>query len=216
MAVSDISDLDLKLFAAEATQSNPENMSENGGVSGENGGELEVKTPLPISQRKLDDSPKTESLMLPPTQSKRGRKRAGEGDELAVVLEPENNPDWLPAGWTVVKRTRPGGKSAGSKDTYYLEPITNLQFRSKREVLEYIETGIRRSHKKLKNNENNVRTTPLKIPQPNFDVESCPETIKWFGVTSNSWNPFIGEEMVPEHIRLQWAAMFNPFAHNYE
>ncbi|KAF9599290.1 hypothetical protein IFM89_036588 [Coptis chinensis] len=133
--------------------------------------------------------------------------------DLAVVLDPEKNPDWLPPDWKVVTRTRPNGKSAGTKDTYYYEPIKNRQFRSKREVLEYIagKTSAR-SHKKSKNNEETASSLSMKSSQPiKVDLDSPPEKVKWvLGNSSGiSWMPFIGDEWVPEHIKLGWAEMFN-------
>ncbi|KAJ7521345.1 hypothetical protein O6H91_19G049000 [Diphasiastrum complanatum] len=56
----------------------------------------------------------------------------------ARIIKP---PDWLPDGWTAEIRTREMGNTAGTKDKYYVDPTTGRRFRSKNEVMEYVETG---------------------------------------------------------------------------
>eukprot|EP00249_Psilotum_nudum_P020021 c27524_g1_i1 orf=799-2280(-) len=51
------------------------------------------------------------------------------------------SPDWLPPGWITEVKTRKSGSTAGSKDKYYLEPVSCHRFRSKNEVLRYLQTG---------------------------------------------------------------------------
>ncbi|KAF5188275.1 hypothetical protein FRX31_022137, partial [Thalictrum thalictroides] len=98
---------------------------------------------------------------------------------------------------------------------YYREPIKGRKFRSKREVLEFVHNGGAhgRSPKRLKNKEDSPNTLPSKSSQArpiNFDSDE--QKVRWVrgNSTGNSWMPFIGDEMVPEHIRLQWATMYNP------
>jgi hypothetical protein len=46
-------------------------------------------------------------------------------------------PPWLPEGWTAVLRTR----ESGSKDKYYVDPVSQRRFRSKTEVNYFLQTG---------------------------------------------------------------------------
>ncbi|WZZ31452.1 hypothetical protein YC2023_014853 [Brassica napus] len=60
---------------------------------------------------------------------------------------------WLPPGWRVEDKVRASGATAGSVDKYYLEPITGRKFRSRTEVLYYLEHGTtpKKGSKKAKN-----------------------------------------------------------------
>lgn len=222
--VPGLTDLDLKLASAEVSLSTPtpnpdpktpQNESLGGVMQNgqelpptENGGlsELEVKTPMPISQKPVSG---THSA-----PSKRGRKRKGEEDHRGVLLPAVQNPAWLPNKWRVKTIIRDHGKSAGSKDTYYIEEETKHQFRSKKEVLEYLATGVRRPNKRLKNGDETVNAAPLMISEPSSESGTAPEKVTWAFENSGEsfWMPFIAEARVPEHIRLAWAAMYNPFS----
>ncbi|XP_047319129.1 methyl-CpG-binding domain-containing protein 5-like [Impatiens glandulifera] len=57
------------------------------------------------------------------------------------VSAPER-PDWLPEGWGFDFRIRNSGVSAGTYDRYYIDPVSNRRFRSKKEVEHYLETGM--------------------------------------------------------------------------
>ncbi|CAA0841323.1 Methyl-CpG-binding domain-containing protein 5 [Striga hermonthica] len=56
-------------------------------------------------------------------------------DEMSV------RPSWLPEGWEMSLRVRASGNSAGFIDRYYIEPTGQRKFRSKNEVLHFLETG---------------------------------------------------------------------------
>ncbi|MCO5606492.1 hypothetical protein L7F22_060680 [Adiantum nelumboides] len=51
------------------------------------------------------------------------------------------SPDWLPAGWITEVKTRMAGSTAGTTDKYYKDPVTGRRFRSKNEVLSFLQTG---------------------------------------------------------------------------
>lgn len=51
------------------------------------------------------------------------------------------SPDWLPAGWITEVKTRMAGSTAGTTDKYYKDPVTGRRFRSKNEVLNFLQTG---------------------------------------------------------------------------
>ncbi|RZC78764.1 hypothetical protein C5167_002953 [Papaver somniferum] len=62
--------------------------------------------------------------------------------------ESQTRLDWLPEGWEIEQKERKNGASAGNFDKYYVEPAQEgrrrRKFRSKNEVLEFLETGRRR------------------------------------------------------------------------
>nr|7FEO_A Chain A, Methyl-CpG-binding domain-containing protein 5 [Arabidopsis thaliana]7FEO_B Chain B, Methyl-CpG-binding domain-containing protein 5 [Arabidopsis thaliana] len=49
--------------------------------------------------------------------------------------------NWLPPDWRTEIRVRTSGTKAGTVDKFYYEPITGRKFRSKNEVLYYLEHG---------------------------------------------------------------------------
>ncbi|KAF5180719.1 hypothetical protein FRX31_029694, partial [Thalictrum thalictroides] len=94
---------------------------------------------------------------------------------------------------------------------YYIDPETGRRFWSKREVREYVKNGGAqgtegRPYKRLKTNKKDTaKTMPSKsseaIPPINFDDDE--PLLEIYGY-------LIVEQRVPENIRLQWAAMYNP------
>ncbi|XP_030447253.2 methyl-CpG-binding domain-containing protein 5-like [Syzygium oleosum] len=166
---------------------------------------------------------------VPPTP-----ENAGSADDPSsrrktrVVLS--ETPDWLPAGWYVEDRVRTSGVTAGTRDKYYCDPVSHRVFRSKKEVLYFLETGFSRKKKKMENADANNdvgnssankaqaetsggqrqkkagRAPPL--PPSTFDWKNCPDQVKWVlkDASTNTWIPHINNEEVPESIRKEWAA----------
>ncbi|KAF5178487.1 methyl-CpG-binding domain-containing protein [Thalictrum thalictroides] len=142
-------------------------------------------------------------------------------DSVKLPDQPERL-EWLPPGWLMETKIRYKGESIGHKDKYYIDPETGRRFRSKREVQEYVKNGGAqgtegRPYKRLKTNKKDTaKTMPSKsseaIPPINFDDDEPPEKVRWVlgNSTGDLWIPFIGEQRVPENIRLQWATMYNP------
>ncbi|KAL6341644.1 hypothetical protein AAG906_032765 [Vitis piasezkii] len=144
------------------------------------------------------------SAPLSESQPRRGRKRASEATASMASVERE---DWLPPGWIVEGRVRSSGASAGSRDKYFIEPITGRRFRSKKEVRYYLETGEVR--KKPKKNPDNSPEKGTKSPPLNFNFEDVPDTVKWVRTgSSEGWTPFINGQEVPESSKRDWAAAF--------
>ncbi|KAB2050472.1 hypothetical protein ERO13_A13G227300v2 [Gossypium hirsutum] len=54
------------------------------------------------------------------------------------VVAPET---WLPPGWLIEDRVRTSGATAGLVDKYYVDPTSGRKFRSKKEVLYFLENG---------------------------------------------------------------------------
>ncbi|MCO5601147.1 hypothetical protein L7F22_055266 [Adiantum nelumboides] len=71
-------------------------------------------------------------------------------------VEVVESPDWLPKGWITELKTRSTGGSAGSKDKYYFDPVSNRRCRSQKEVFSLLETG------KLGRYKRKIKTQPVK------------------------------------------------------
>ncbi|CAN8248475.1 unnamed protein product [Cochlearia groenlandica] len=150
------------------------------------------------------------------TESK-SRKRAAPGD---------NN--WLPPGWRVEDKVRTSGATAGSVDKYYYEPITGRKFRSRTEVLYYLEHGTsKKGGKRAENTDSHsdhfgggqgsyrstrkAKEPPPPPPRPlNFDFENPPEKVSWSMIDSGeeAWTPFVGEDKVQDSMRQDWCNAF--------
>ncbi|KAK6144191.1 hypothetical protein DH2020_021011 [Rehmannia glutinosa] len=61
--------------------------------------------------------------------------------------EMAKRPSWLPEDWKIDLKVRSSGASAGLIDRYYVEPTGQRKFRSKNEVLHFLETGNKKKRK---------------------------------------------------------------------
>ncbi|KAI5059107.1 hypothetical protein GOP47_0025426 [Adiantum capillus-veneris] len=90
-------------------------------------------------------------------------KTANKSLSFPRAVEVITSPDWLPEGWVTELKTRGSGNSAGSKDKYYVDPISHRRFRSRKEVIAYLERG------KSKLNDDGPETSPVKkFPTPDL------------------------------------------------
>ncbi|OMO67764.1 Methyl-CpG DNA binding protein [Corchorus capsularis] len=134
------------------------------------------------------------------------------------VVPPET---WLPAGWLVEDRVRTSGATAGTVDKYYVDPSSGCKFRSKKEVLYYLETGTKRKKgtetssgceevPPVVSSGKKQKKTPKKQKPLNFDFHNVPEKVNWLltNASADSWTPFLGDGQVPESTRQDWAAAF--------
>ncbi|CAN6692692.1 unnamed protein product [Malus baccata var. baccata] len=128
---------------------------------------------------------------------------------------------WLPQGWSVQEKVRSSGATAGSTDRYYIDPVSGRRFRSKIEVLRFLETG---TAKKAKTENASVDKTSVegsgsqkkksstkpKTSALNFDYNNVPEKVEWVltATSGESWTPFIDNKKVPESTSKEWAAAF--------
>ncbi|VVB16585.1 unnamed protein product [Arabis nemorensis] len=143
----------------------------------------------------------------------KSRKRAAPGD------------NWLPPGWKVEDKIRTSGATAGSVDKYYYEPVTGQRFRSRNEVLYYLEHGTsKKGARKAANTDfrsdqfegqgskKSVRKAKEPPPPPplNFDFESPPEKVSWAMTKAGeeAWTPFIGDDKVQDSVRRDWVTAF--------
>ncbi|KAK4606486.1 hypothetical protein RGQ29_000635 [Quercus rubra] len=138
---------------------------------------------------------------------------------------PAPAPDWLPAGWTVEDRVRSSGVTAGTVDRYYFHSVSGSRFRSKKEVLYFLETGTKRKTRKPSENSDadtmgsggqkqkksatKAKTFPLK-----FDFSNVPEKVQWVltDFSKGSWAPFTGDKKVPQTTVQEWEAAFTAFS----
>ncbi|KAK4850213.1 hypothetical protein QYF36_004832 [Acer negundo] len=93
--------------------------------------------------------PTTKTQPPPPSQEDLTPEVQQQQDELPCPPPQQPQQDlraaaWLPAGWSIKKRTRVNGASAGNKDKYYLSP-EGRKFRSRNAVEAYLsgqDTGV--------------------------------------------------------------------------
>ncbi|KAF8094816.1 hypothetical protein N665_0352s0024 [Sinapis alba] len=136
--------------------------------------------------------------------------------------------NWLPPGWRVEDKVRTSGATAGAVDKYYLEPITGRKFRSRTEVLYYLEHGTtpKKGSKKAKNTGSNPdhlegkgskkssikakEQPPPPLPPLKFDFENAPEKVSWCmeNAGDEAWIPFVGDDKVQDSVRRDWGSAF--------
>ncbi|KAK8581552.1 hypothetical protein V6N12_071771 [Hibiscus sabdariffa] len=136
------------------------------------------------------------------------------------VVPPET---WLPVGWLIEDRVRSSGATAILVDKYYVDPSSGRKFRSKKEVLYYLETGTPQPKKKkgtetsgsedvgTGNSGGNRKKKRDKKPKPlNFDFVNGPQKVDWLvtNASKDCWTPFLGDDQVAEPTRQDWAAAF--------
>ncbi|KAJ6964276.1 hypothetical protein NC652_002532 [Populus alba x Populus x berolinensis] len=90
---------------------------------------------------------------------------------------------WLPPGWVVEDRVRTSGATAGTRDKYYIEPVSGRRFRSKKEVQYYLETGTLKKRGKATENVDADTNKQTKIPGlPSLMVKKCLYMIRNSGI----------------------------------
>ncbi|KAE8656812.1 Detected protein of confused Function [Hibiscus syriacus] len=130
---------------------------------------------------------------------------------------------WLPTGWLIEDRVRSSGATAGLVDKYYVDPFSGRKFRSKKEVLYYLETGMPPPKKKKGtetsgsedagrgNSGGKKQKKPDKKSKPlNFDFVNMPQKVDWLltNASEDFWIPFFGDGQVAEPTRQDWDAAF--------
>nr|XP_023874703.1 methyl-CpG-binding domain-containing protein 5-like [Quercus suber]POE83185.1 methyl-cpg-binding domain-containing protein 6 [Quercus suber] len=139
---------------------------------------------------------------------------------------PAPAPDWLPAGWSVEDRVRSSGVTAGTVDRYYFHSVSGSRFRSKKEVLYFLETGTKRKTRKPSENSDadtmegsggqkqKKSATKAKTFGLKFDFSNVPEKVQWVltDFSKGSWAPFTGDKKVPQTTVQEWEAAFTAFS----
>ncbi|XP_055814626.1 methyl-CpG-binding domain-containing protein 5-like [Solanum dulcamara] len=133
-------------------------------------------------------------------------------------------PSWLPENWKFQAVLRTSGATAGIIDKYYYEPISGNKFRSKNEVLYFLETGGKRKKESTKSS--STVSTPSEIPESKkrksnsktkkvstpfyFDSANPPESVCWNQTDSyeDTWEASINGYMISEIEKQEWDAVF--------
>ncbi|XP_047980434.1 methyl-CpG-binding domain-containing protein 5-like isoform X1 [Salvia hispanica] len=98
----------------------------------------------------------------------------------------EERPSWLPENWTFELRRRNSGATAGQTDRYYIEPTGKHRFRSKLEVLHFLETGSTRPKRKAPSA---TETTPSTTPASETQSRASAIRKKSEAVVSDNTQP---------------------------
>lgn len=91
------------------------------------------------SKKGSSSSDRGKALELMNAENSSLSENKAKNQDLRIRIIP--SPDWLPAGWITELKTRMAGSTAGTTDKYYKEPSTGRRFRSKNEVLSFLQTG---------------------------------------------------------------------------
>ncbi|CAI9093985.1 OLC1v1029613C1 [Oldenlandia corymbosa var. corymbosa] len=134
----------------------------------EKGLKLYSKTEV-LSYDKMRSSEGT--LQLVTEQKQESSPSKSKDDPIAV--DDELLPEWLPRGWMVDPRSRKNGPSAGSTYKIYVELKTGRKFRSKTQVMKYLESvgsnSTPKNQKQVGNGYKCLKQDALQDPQPMVD-----------------------------------------------
>ncbi|KAL3530348.1 hypothetical protein ACH5RR_009670 [Cinchona calisaya] len=138
------------------------------------------------------------------------------------VEELEERPNWLPEDWKIEVRVRTSGATAGHADRYFISP-SGQRFRSKVEVLRFLETGSKRK----KNLKSDADATPSESPSNNkkkkskpnirnfsdlkFDFKNPPQGLTWVQEDDcpDAWVPIADNIIIPESKKIEWGSVFS-------
>eukprot|EP01018_Ginkgo_biloba_P025561 Gb_12376 [translate_table: standard] len=150
-----------------------------------------------------------EAIFHTPAPTDRSKQKSRRHTELV------QSPDWLPKGWSTELKTRGGGSSAGTKDKYYYDPVSNRRFRSRAEVFNFLETGkVGRYKPKIKSEGEVGRkrkaSDVLSQNASSLDHSIRPTKVRWvLNDSEGSWIPFISEEELNEFNRKEGERFFD-------
>lgn len=170
-------------------------------------------TPAPAeSAQETQNTPSAVETAPPPRYGSRS---------MEVSVE---RPSWLPMDWRFEAKVRTSGATAGTVDRYYYEPVSGSKFRSKTEVLYFLETGGKR---KKANPGSGGDATPSETPPSKkqkksvsktkkitsfyFDSATPPQSVCWVqtDTSADTWTPYCNGGMVPGNRRQEWDAVFS-------
>ncbi|CAN4119181.1 unnamed protein product [Withania somnifera] len=128
-------------------------------------------------------------------------------------------PSWLPEDWKFETRVRTNGATAGLVDRYYYEPVSGSKFRSKAEVLYFLETGGKRKKGSTgtggdvtqKTEEERLKKEKRKSTDFYFDSANPPQSVCWIQMDSSAdtWAPSVNGSMVPSTRKQEWDAVYS-------
>ncbi|NP_001316316.1 methyl-CpG-binding domain-containing protein 5 [Solanum lycopersicum] len=135
-------------------------------------------------------------------------------------------PTWLPESWRFEAKVRTSGATAGTVDRYYYEPVTGSKFRSKTEVLYFLETGGKRKKAITGTTGSGTDATPSETPPIKkqkksisktkkvtsfyFDSGNPPQSVCWVqtDTSADTWTPSCNGSVVPGTRKQEWDAVF--------
>ncbi|KAG9153569.1 hypothetical protein Leryth_008508 [Lithospermum erythrorhizon] len=175
-------------------------------------------TPLKPHESDLDDdvsitNPTPLKTIRPGSDSK-GSKSKRQPEEMA------ERPEWLPLDWRIEVRMRTSGATAGSYDRYYISP-SGRKFRSKTEVLHFLETGSTKKRKADADGMPPASSKNQKDKKPkrkrgdfsgvDFDYRNPPQNVTWTltNASHDIWTPAVDEGVTPEHVKRTWDTAFS-------
>ncbi|XP_057782006.1 methyl-CpG-binding domain-containing protein 6-like [Salvia miltiorrhiza] len=100
--------------------------------------------------------------------------------------EMSKRPSWLPEDWKIDLKVRSSGATAGLIDRYYVEPTGQRRFRSKVEVLHFLETGSKPAKRK---GASETETTPSGSPASQTQRKSNTKRKKSEAFVSDNTQP---------------------------
>ncbi|KAI3966314.1 hypothetical protein MKX01_018146 [Papaver californicum] len=184
------------LNATPLTTKHPENsMSKTDNPVDE--GDLQTPTTVVTDANSNESSAKSNS-------SKKPRRRGKESKVKIGLIEGPDLPDWLPQGWQLERKKRENGVNTGMIETFYYDPEKGRQFRSKSEVLLFLESGIHRRRKSaqkqiLAEPTDNFNTpTQARATTSKSYIDNQPHVSSIDANGSANLNPDIGNEAVLE------------------
>ncbi|KAF3629388.1 hypothetical protein FXO38_27703 [Capsicum annuum] len=150
------------------------------GVDDEEGKEVHLATPVSVESESKMEVSMMESVvkMVTPVH------KVNRSVEVNV-----KRPSRLPEDWKFEPKVRTNGAFAGAIDNYYYEPVSGKRFRSKPDVLHFLEMGGR-----CKRSTGGDATSVCWVL-----TDSSAETL----------TPFIHGNMIPEGQRQEWDAVFS-------
>lgn len=192
--------------------------------------DVETATPnkeVPGEEKVADLAPATEEskmemqTVVPEAENVTPVRRASRSMEVNV-----ERPSWLPEDWRFETKVRTNGATAGTVDRYYYEPVSGAKFRSKAEVLYFLETGGKR---KKANTGTGSDATPSETPNSKkqkkssskkekkkstdfyFDSGNPPQSVCWIQTDSSAdtWAASCNGNMVPDSQKQQWDAVYS-------
>ncbi|CAI9105705.1 OLC1v1004690C2 [Oldenlandia corymbosa var. corymbosa] len=158
-------------------------------------------------------------IMATPVSQRRARRTAEDVSE---------RPDWLPEGWKMEVKVRTSGATVGTADRYFFSP-SGERFRSKVEVLHYLETGSRRKNGRKSKDDPDPASTEKPSESPaerkkkkpkatsnaknfsdlNFDFKNPPESVTWVqsDASGDNWVPSTDDGNVPIDAK-EWGTVY--------
>ncbi|CAN4120188.1 unnamed protein product [Withania somnifera] len=189
---------------------------------------IDVETATP--NKDVADEGKVSDLATAPEESKIEMQKAVQETENVKTARrasrsTEGNverPSWLPDDWGFDTKVRTNGATAGLVDRYYYEPVSGAKFRSKAEVLYFLETGGKRkkantgtgSDATQKAEEECLEKRKKKSTDFYFDSANPPHSVCWIQTDSSAdtWVASVNGHMVPDSQKQQWDAVYSTVA----